>query len=76
VIADHDDMVKHDTVVVVDDLGLVAELDRFAEPAFGDRAGIRVVQRHDPRRARGSYPRGPLAGLRRDAFERGGDGPA
>jgi hypothetical protein len=30
-------VVQHDTVVVVGQLGLVAELDRLAEPALGDR---------------------------------------
>jgi len=35
----------HDAVVVVvDDLGLVAELDRLAEPSLGDRPGITLVQ--------------------------------
>jgi hypothetical protein len=34
----------HDAVLVVDDLGLVAELDRLAEPSLGDRPGITLVQ--------------------------------
>jgi hypothetical protein len=37
-------VVQDDAVVVVGDLGLVAELDRLAEPAFGDGAGVAVVQ--------------------------------
>jgi hypothetical protein len=43
-VAGLDGVVEHDAVVVVDDLGLVAELDRLAQPALGDRPGIRVVQ--------------------------------
>src|SRR5215207_6890175 len=35
-----DGVVEHDAVVVVEDLGLVAELHRPAQPALGDRAGI------------------------------------
>ena len=46
-------MVQHDAIVIVDDLGLVAELHRPPEPALGDRAGIPVVQ--DP-------PGGPVRG--------------
>ncbi|NMH79814.1 hypothetical protein HF577_22315 [Pseudonocardia xinjiangensis] len=37
-------MVEHDAGVVVEDLGLVAELHWLPEPALGDRAGISVVQ--------------------------------
>jgi hypothetical protein len=47
-------VVEHDAVVVVHDLGLVAELDRLAEPALGDRASVTVVQA-DP-------PAGPVQG--------------
>jgi hypothetical protein len=43
-VAGLDVVVQHDPVVVVADLGLVIELDWFIEPAFGDRAGVRVVQ--------------------------------
>src|SRR3954453_12173640 len=59
-------VVEHDSVVVVDDLGLVAELDRLAEAALRDRAGVAVVQ-GDPagRPLRGGAGQAP-AGLRRD----------
>ena len=36
-----DGVVEHDAIVVVEDLGLVAELDRPPQPALRDRAGIR-----------------------------------
>jgi hypothetical protein len=42
--------VEHDAVDVVGDLSFVPEFHRFAEPAFGDRAGVGVVQRDDPSR--------------------------
>ena len=37
-------MVADDAVFVVDDLGLVAELDRFAEASLDDGAGVALVQ--------------------------------
>ena len=49
-------MIEHDPVDVVDDLGLVPELDRAPQPALGDRAGIRIVQADPPRRPVGSDP--------------------
>jgi hypothetical protein len=61
-------VVEHDAVVVVHDLaydlGLVAELDRFAEPILGDRAGVGIVQADPPGRAVGRRPGQPLPGLR------------
>jgi hypothetical protein len=41
-------MFEHDPVGVVEDLGLVAELDRLADAAFDDRAGVGVVQADQP----------------------------
>ena len=35
-----DGVVEHDAVVVVHNLGLVAELDRLAEAALGDRPDV------------------------------------
>ena len=52
-VAELDLVVEHDPVGVVGDLGLVAELDRLAEPALEDRAGIGVVQADQPGRASG-----------------------
>ena len=52
-----------DAVFVVDDLCLVAELDRFAEPTLDDRAGIAVVQRHHPGCPVGGLPGETLPGL-------------
>jgi hypothetical protein len=43
-------VVDHDPVLVVDDLGFVAELDRLAEAALADGTGVGVVQRHQPGR--------------------------
>jgi hypothetical protein len=64
-----DGVVQDDAVVVVGDLGLVPELDGLAEPALGDRPGVRVVQAHPPGgpvRHRAGQPlsrlRGDLAG--------------
>jgi hypothetical protein len=44
-------VVQHDPVGIVEDLRFVAELDRLAQPALDDRAGIRVVQADQPGRA-------------------------
>jgi hypothetical protein len=46
-------VVHDDAVGVVDDLGLVAELDGFAEASLGDRPGVRVVQTDRTRRGVG-----------------------
>jgi transposase len=43
-VADHDGVIHHDPVGVVDDLGLVAELDGVADAALADRAGVKIVQ--------------------------------
>ena len=45
-VAELDVVIDDDTVLVVDDLRLAAELDRFAETALGDRPGIGIMQRH------------------------------
>src|SRR5215207_3687014 len=63
-----DGVVQDDAVVVVGQLGLVAELDRFAEAALGDRAGVRVVQADPPLGAVRCLSGQPLPGL-------GGDPP-
>jgi hypothetical protein len=47
-VADLDGVVEDDPVGVVDDLGFVAELDRLAQAAFADRAGIDIVQADQP----------------------------
>jgi hypothetical protein len=59
-------VIEHDTIVVVDDLALVAELNRFAKSAFGDRPGVAVMQAHPPGRPVRSYPGYALAGLSGD----------
>jgi hypothetical protein len=56
-------MVEHDPVLVVADLGFVPKLDRLAQPAFPDRAGVRVVQTDPPSRTVGCGPGQPLPGL-------------
>jgi hypothetical protein len=43
-VTDLDSVIEDDVVGVVEDLGVVTELDRLAEPALADRAGIGVVQ--------------------------------
>jgi hypothetical protein len=59
-------VVHDDAVVVVHDLGLVAELDGPPEAAFGDRTGVGVVQADSPRRPVRRGPGQPLTGLRAD----------
>src|SRR6201997_290348 len=66
-----DTVIEHDSVVVVDDLGLVPELDRLAESPLGDRAGIGVVQADPPGRSARGDPGDPLAALGRDLAGRG-----
>ena len=66
-----DGVVEHDAVVVVEDLGLVAELHRPPETALGDRAGIAVVQADPPGGPVRSGAGQPLAGLLGDAAGRG-----
>ena len=56
-------VVDDDAVVVVDDLGLVAELDRLTELTFGDRSGIRIVQADPAGRASRGDARQALPGL-------------
>ena len=46
-----DGMVDDQAVFVVADLGLAAELDRLAEAALGDWAGVGFVKRHESCRA-------------------------
>jgi hypothetical protein len=66
-------MVEHNPVGVVNDLGLVAELHRPAQPPLADRPGVRVVQADQPAGAVGhpagkagvglvQHPAGPFDG--------------
>ncbi len=59
-------VVEDDTVVVVDNLGFVAELDRLAQPALRDRPGVRVVQADPPGRPVRCDPGQPLPSLGHD----------
>ena len=45
-------VIQDDAVVVVDDLGVVSELDRPSEPSLGDRASVGIVQADPPGRPR------------------------
>ena len=65
-------MVDHDAVDVVDDLCLVAELDRYAEASFSYRPSISVVQGDDPGRPVGNLARQPEPGLSRDLLDQAG----
>jgi hypothetical protein len=56
-------VIEDDTVVVVDDLRLVAELDWFTELAFRDRPGLLVVQTDHPAGSVRGAPGDPLPGL-------------
>jgi len=68
-VADLDGVVHDHAVFVVDDLGLVTELDGTAEAALADRSRVGVVQRHDPGRTIGRDALDdPLAGLGSDLF--------
>ena len=66
----YDVVVEHDAVFVVDDLGLVAELDGLAEPTLADRTGVGIVERDEARRPVGDVARQTLAGLAGDAGTR------
>ena len=59
-------VIEDDAVLVVHDLGLVAELDRLTELALGDRPGVRVVQADPAGRSGRGGPGHPLPGLGRD----------
>src|SRR3954463_173136 len=61
-----DVVVDDHAVVALDELGLVAELHRLAQPALGDRAGVGVVQADPTGRPVGDAPAQALASLRRD----------
>ena len=65
------DGVIQDDPVVVDDLGLVPELHRPAQPPLGDRASIAIVQADPPGRAVRGVALHPLPGLRDDLPRRG-----
>ena len=65
-VAHLDGVIDDDAVVVVGDLGFVAELDRLAQAALGDRAGIAIVQADPPSGAVGDLSGHPLPGLRGD----------
>jgi len=56
-------VVQDHSIDVVDDLGLVAELDRATQPLLGDRSGVGIVQAHPPGGAVGSDPGEALPGL-------------
>jgi hypothetical protein len=56
-------VVQHDAVAVVEDLCLVAELHRLAEPALHDRPGLVLVQADQPGGRVYRLPGQPGAGL-------------
>jgi hypothetical protein len=62
-------MVEHDPVLIVDDLGFVAELDWLAEPTFDDGTRVGIMQRHDACRTVRRDTGDPLASLSRDSFD-------
>ena len=64
-VSDYHVVVEHHAVLVVDDLGLVAELDGLAEPPLADRAGIGVMERHQPGRSVGTSPPRRFSSVRR-----------
>ena len=61
-----DGVVEHDAADVVNELGLVPELDRLTEAALGDRASIRIVQADLPRCSVRGDTGHPLPGLGND----------
>jgi hypothetical protein len=67
-VADLDGVIEDDPVGIVDDLGFVAELDRFAQAPFADRAGIEVMQADHPARRLGHHPAQAATGLGHNAF--------
>lgn len=60
-------VIEYDAVVVVDQLRLVPEFDRFAEPALVDRSSVAVMQAHHPARSVRGDSRDAPPGLRCDA---------
>ena len=62
-VADVHGVIDDQAVGVVDDLGLVAELDRLAETSLADRSGVGFVQRHEPGRPGGLLAVDSAAGL-------------
>ena len=62
-VADVHGVIDDQPVGVVDDLRLVAELDRLAETSLADRSGVGFVQRHEPGRPGGLVAADPGAGL-------------
>lgn len=70
-VAHLDGVIDDDAVLVVGDLSFVAELDRLAQAALGDRAGIAIMQADPPSGAVGDLSGHPLAGLRGDLAGRG-----
>ena len=67
-------MVEDDPVGVVDDLGFVAEFDRFAQASFADRAGVDIVQADEPAGRLGHHPGQAATGLGDNAFGASHDG--
>lgn len=57
-VSDLDAVVEDDSVGVVDDLGFIAELDRFAQPSFADRTSVDIVQADHPVRRASPLPIG------------------
>jgi hypothetical protein len=62
-VAGLDGVVEDHAVFVVDELGLVAELDGRADRALADRSGVRVMHRHDPSRRLGKVTSESLCAL-------------
>ena len=61
-----DAVVEDDAVVIVGDLGLVAELDRAVDAALADRPGIGIMQADQPGRGVRGLPGQPGPGLGHD----------
>jgi len=63
-------VIEDDAVVVVDDLALVTKLDRFTQPALGDRSRITVMQTDHPAGSIRGGPGDALPGLPDDLLGR------
>ena len=73
-VPDLDGVVEDDPVGVIDDLGFVAELDRFTQTSFAQRSGVDIVQADQPARRLRHHPGQAATGLRHNAFGASDDG--
>src|SRR6478609_3029359 len=67
-VPDLDVVIENDPVDVVDDLGVVPELDGLAQASLADRTGIDIVQADHPAHRFGHHPAQTATGLDHNTF--------